>query len=244
LAADDCIKSDFQYIFYKESNMPSVAVKENHLVYNGKKYFRGGAEDVMLGAIGEKRTPLFGQNYLEVKDQIPVPAAARVEVTEVSIDFTATSKTDFKTSVSVEGIPGSLNGGVVFDKLRSGELVLLKLTVLPDTMMGLLGADYAKMVKMYDWGNDARIAHQIFVVVRAALRNVYSNSQNLSVTANVDGITLNPTLTTSQTGNQRVVISKNSVFAYLLTKVEWDKKEARHGRKKIVTLNDDQWGMS
>ncbi|WP_374491103.1 hypothetical protein [Zoogloea sp.] len=224
--------------------MPSVAVKENHLTYNGKKYFRGGAEDVMLGALGEKRTPLFGQNYLEVKDQILVPAAAKVEVTEVSIDFTATSKTDFKTDVSVEGIPGKLSGGVVFEKLRSGELVLLKLSVLPNTMMGLLGGDYAKMVMMYDWGNDARVAHQIFVVVRAELRNVYNNSQNLSVTANVDGITLSPTLTTSQTGSQRVVVSKNSVFAYLLAKVEWDKKEARHGRKKIVTLNDDQWGMS
>src|SRR5574343_760122 len=119
--------------------MPSVAVKENHLTYNGKKYFRGGAEDVMLGALGEKRTPRCGQNYREVKDQILVPAAAKVEVTEVSIDFTATSKTDFKTDVSVEGIPGKLSGGVVFEKLRSGELVLLKLSVLPNTMMGLLG---------------------------------------------------------------------------------------------------------
>lgn len=51
----------------------------------------------------------------------------------------------------------------------------------------------------------------------------------------MDGITLSPTLTTSQTGSQRVVVSKNSVFV-ICGQVEWDKKEARHGRKRSSPL--------
>ena len=48
--------------------MPNVVVKENHLTFGGVAYFRGHAEDVEIGSIGEKRTPLTKQNYLEVKD--------------------------------------------------------------------------------------------------------------------------------------------------------------------------------
>ena len=53
--------------------MANVAVKENHLTFGGVSYFRGHAEEVEIGSIGEKRTPLTKQNYLEVKDRIPVP---------------------------------------------------------------------------------------------------------------------------------------------------------------------------
>ena len=38
--------------------MSNVVIKENHLTYGGKAYFRGGADDIILGAIGEKRAPL------------------------------------------------------------------------------------------------------------------------------------------------------------------------------------------
>src|SRR5258706_5650089 len=48
-------------------------VKDNHLHFNGKDYFRGGSEDVYLGAYGEKKQPITKTNYLEVQDDVPSP---------------------------------------------------------------------------------------------------------------------------------------------------------------------------
>lgn len=87
--------------------MANVVVKENHLTFGGVRYFRGQAEEVELGSIGEKRTPITGQHYLEVKDRIPPRKFDAVKSTVVDIDFSRTSSNAFDTAVSVivKGVP-------------------------------------------------------------------------------------------------------------------------------------------
>ena len=49
-----------------------AAIKDSHLTFGGVAYFRAHAEDVELGSIGERRSLVTKENYLEVKDRIPV----------------------------------------------------------------------------------------------------------------------------------------------------------------------------
>ena len=89
--------------------MAHVAVHENHLTYGGVCYFRGHAEEVELGSIGEKRTPLTKQNYLEVKDHLPVAKLKGVKSTIVEIDDSSLSQSELGAKVSaivpVSGVP-------------------------------------------------------------------------------------------------------------------------------------------
>ena len=53
--------------------MSLVVIKDNHIKFMGTKYFVANAQTISIGSCGEKATPLFGQNKLEVKTHIPVP---------------------------------------------------------------------------------------------------------------------------------------------------------------------------
>ena len=57
--------------------MANVIVKSNHLTYGGKQYFRGGAEDVLLGAYGEIKRPVTKQMVNRVPSEAPMMAARR-----------------------------------------------------------------------------------------------------------------------------------------------------------------------
>lgn len=85
----------------------------------------------------EKRTPLFGQNYLEVKDQILVPAAAKGLVTEVEHRLHGHQQDRLQDRCVGGRDPGK--SSAAFQKLRSGERCCLKPGAWPNTMMGLPG---------------------------------------------------------------------------------------------------------
>ena len=116
--------------------MTNVVVKENHLTFGGIAYFRAHAEEVEIGSIGEKRKPLTKQNYLEVKDRVLVPKKNIVKATVAEIDFIKTSKKAFnvKARAIVNGVPAKLSGSAVFDKLRSGDLKLVKFSISNNDM--------------------------------------------------------------------------------------------------------------
>jgi hypothetical protein len=72
--------------------MANVVVAENHLTFGGIAYFRGGAENAEIGSSGEKRQPITKQNYLEVKDRIPIAKISMTRATVADIDFTKPRK--------------------------------------------------------------------------------------------------------------------------------------------------------
>ena len=115
--------------------MANVVVKSNHLTFGGKQYFRGGAEDVLLGSFGEKKTPLTKQNYLEVQGTIPASKLKVRSATECTIDFTnsdtfAVSHSGVAEGV-IDGVPvkASVSGNASVDFGSKGHLRLVKLIV-------------------------------------------------------------------------------------------------------------------
>jgi hypothetical protein len=220
-------------------------VHENHLTFGGVAYFRGHAEEVEIGSIGEKRTPLTKQNYLEVKDHIPVPKIGVAKATAVEIDFTKTTKTAFNTVVSaiIKGVPVKLNGDATFDKLRSGELKLVKFSVETSDMVKAANDAPRALDELIGWGNDARIAHEVFVVMDASLSNVFDNDIRVDLSAGVKGMKAKVGVGTSGAGSTEVELSQGTCFAYLLARIDWDAKQKKN-QTRIVDLDDDQWSLN
>lgn len=225
--------------------MANVVVKENHLTFGGVAYFRGHAEEVEIGSIGEKRTPLTKQNYLEVKDRIPVPNIDVTKATVVDIDFTKTSKSAFDTAVSalIKGVPVTFSGDASFEKLKSGDLKLVKFSVSTNDMMKAANSSPQKLQSLIEWGNDARIAHQVFIVMEASLANQFDNNVTVDLSVGAKGLEAKVGGSGSASGTTTVQISKGTCFAYLLAKIDWDAK-LKKNQTKIVDLDDDQWSFS
>jgi hypothetical protein len=223
--------------------MRNVVVKENHLTFGGVAYFRAHAEEVEIGSIGEKREPLAKQNYLEVKDRVLVPDENVIQTTVVDIDFKLTSKTDLNlgATVLVEGVPVKYSGDVTFEKLRSGELQLVKFSIPINVVKKAVNNSPEVLKDLHYWGKDARIAHQVFIVMEASLASQFNNKYGIKLSAGVKGLEAVVGVGGSSSGKTIVNISKDTCFAYLLLKIIWDKKK---DQSEILDLKNDQWGVS
>lgn len=225
--------------------MANVVVAENHLTFGGVSYFRGHAEEIVIGSIGEKRTPITKMNYLEAKDRIPVAKIDIVRSTVTEIDFAKTTKASFTATVAaiIKGVPVKFSGGSTFDKLRSGELKLVKFSVTAEEMKKAANASPKAIENLINWGNDARIAHQVFIVMEASLATVFDNDVKVDLSAGAAGIEASVGGSSSSSGVTKVRISPGTGFAYLLAKIDWDAKQKKN-QTKIVDLDDDQWSFS
>ena len=225
--------------------MSEVIVKKNRLKFLGVNYFRGGADDVLLASYGEKRTPLTSANRLEVKDSIPLPKGVIAEVTRVKIDFTNSSRAAFNQDVSavIYGAPVKLKGEQAFERLRRGELELVKFKVEINRLIEAANRSQRVLQDLIRYGQDARIANQIFVVMSATLTSQMTNNVSVTLSGKYQGIEVTVGANHSATNRTTFTLSKGTTFAYLLTKIQWNARRKKK-RTKIVDLRTDQWGPS
>jgi hypothetical protein len=232
--------------------MASVVVKSNHLKYRGKLYFCGGAEDVLLGSYGEKKTPITKQNYLEVQGTIPASKLKVRSATECTIDFANSDPFAVSHSGVAEGIingvpvKASVSGNASIDFGSKGHLRLVKLIVENGDMERALEDLPGTLDKLRSYGNDARICHEVFVVMEASLADslTASGSLTLSGSAGIEGIKISGTQTMSggKTRTTTVTMSKGTTFAYLLLKIDWNRSFLK--KTDIDKLTDDQFSVS
>jgi hypothetical protein len=230
--------------------MANVTVKENHLTYGGVAYFRGHADAVHFGDIGEKRTPLTSQNYLEVKDRLPADKLDGVRATVVEIDTGTLSKAAFPLKVSaivpVSGVPVPIqfDGEAAFTKLKAYDLKLVKFSILTNDLVDAVNRSPKKRQYLIDWGNDARIAHQVFIVMDAEVATKFDNNVAVNLAVGVEDV-VQATVggSGSASGGTTVKFADGVCFAYLLAKPEWNAKQ----KKNITAMtdaNDDQWSLN
>jgi hypothetical protein len=225
--------------------MSNVVVKENHLTFGGVAYYRAHAEEVEIGSIGEKRKPLFKDNYLEVKDRVLVPEKNIIKATVAEIDFTKTTKSAFKLKAKavIDGVPANLDGDAVFNKLRSGDLKLVKFSISNNDMKDAINQSPEAIESLKFWDRRARVALQVFIVIEAKLAEAFNKDINIGLSAGVSGLKAEVGANFASNGTTSLTLSKDTCFAYLIAKVRWDAKK-KSERQKIVDLDDDQWGLS
>lgn len=225
--------------------MANVAIKENHLTFGGVAYFRGHAEEVEIGSIGEKRTPLTKQNYLEVKDRLPPGKLNAVQSTIVSIDTNSLTKTALSSAFKaiVKGVPVGVGVDYAISQFKSRKLKLVKFSISNNEIKKAANACPNKLKALIDWGKDARIVHQVFIVMEAEIAKEFDGNINVQLSVGAKGLEARGSRSVSGSKSTTIQISKGTCFAYLLLKIDWDAKQKKN-KTKIVDLDDDQWSFS
>lgn len=221
-------------------------VTKHYFEHNGRKYFRGNAENVEIGSYGEKKDPIGPDAYLAVQNKVKHEhLAGRVKgLGAVSVAWDQAKKADVEANGSVQ-VFGLLGGERAvagsFADLSKGKCKVVGFAIDEGPLRVMLNTD-ADGARNYlaDEGGDGRIASEIWVVMEAELSESFGASASYTVSANVAGVGLNVNASANGKGSKTITLSKGSTFAYMLHKVkDWDK-----GKDKIENLEEDYKGMS
>lgn len=215
----------------------AAVVHNSHLVFNGVHYFRGHAESVVIGSYGEKRTPVTQQNYLEVQSDLPANKLKVNTVTIADIDFSRSREADIK--LGLKAADTGATGAAALSDLKAGKLKLVKLEMrlgdlrdVVNTLSGVLG-------DLKGYGADARVAHQIFVVLEASLAQTFAASGDVSFTRTGSALKMSASASGSVSGSTSVTFSAGTTFAYLLANPDFEL-----GKQRIKKFTDDQHGVA
>jgi hypothetical protein len=218
-----------------------IAVKDNHLHFNGVNFFRGNADNVQLGSVGEKKTPATQENYLQVEENIPLKKLKINKVTVLTLNGAQLSGADIGGSIEVDGL-GKLSASAVASKLKEDTLKLVKIDVLPHDIVSAANQSPKALDALIQCGHRGRIAHQVVTVMDARSAEIVRRGVSFSLEP-VDG---GPGLTVKggagSTDIETVRINSGSTFAYLLLEPKWD-ANLKKNWKEIEGWEDDQWSL-
>lgn len=219
-----------------------IQIRDNHLHFNGVNYFRGHAEEVMLGDVGEKRTPATQTNYLAVQGNVVRKNLQIHSTSVVSLKGVAIGGADIGLSIEVPG-RGKLAAGSVASALASGELSLLKLSVLPAKLWGLVNDNPAKALEpLKAAGSRGRMVHQVWLILAAKTAAVVNSATGFEFSASGSALTLKASGGIGGSAGTSLTLSPGSTFAYLLLDPVWDARQQKNWTQ-VVGAKDDQWSL-
>jgi hypothetical protein len=213
--------------------MSLATIHNNGLTFAGVGYFRGNAPSIRLADYGQKRSPAFSANYLEPQDGIPAAKLKINQVTEVGIDFEKSSEADIKLNLNVAGL---YKGGAdaAYGALKSGTLKLIKLDMDLGDVKDAVNNSPAVLNNLASYGGDARVAHQVFLV----LSSTEADSFKVGGTVSVSKLGTSLVLTAGTNGSTKVELSSGTTYAYLLCKPDWNT-----GKTKVDIFTGDTWSI-
>lgn len=225
----------FTTLVASQAHAGPVEVHDTFLKYGTKNYFIAGADTVQLGAYGEKKSPVGKANYLEVQDQLPGGKLdGKIKsVSIVTIDFANEFKAATESAISGLKVV-EVGSSVSYEKLKSGHLKLVHLVILAGDVKNAVNGSPAALRNLESYGSDARIAHEIFVVLEATTADKLVAGTDFNVTGTVEGIKISASGEASTSRPTTVTLSPGTTFAYLLVKLDWNK-----GKTKLDKCTDD-----
>lgn len=227
--------------------MNDVNITKSAFVFNGKRYFRAGSEDLEMGAFGEKKTPITKPNYLAKEGTVSTKNLSKVKVDvsgPFSIDWSKYSSSNVSAGISYLKLAGGI-GAFNRNVAKNANLKLVKFSLGETPLKNLLNKHAGAARNALDAeGNDGRIVSAVFVAMEGKLASQVSNagSVNVSVPVANSGFVVDLGGGGSSTSNSEVLIPPNTSFAYLLHKVKkWEKS---NGKRLIKDMEDDQQSLS
>jgi hypothetical protein len=208
-------------------------ITDDYFEYNEIKYFRGAAENVVIGSYGKKRDPIGPKSHLEVQTEVkPEYLASRVKyIITIPVDWSAAADAGLKLSAPLNffGLNGIVTVAANFGAAAHDSLQLCKFLIEKANLEGMLNHD-AVNARNYlaDEGGDGRICSAVWVGVDDKLGEHFSSYGLTSGSASVNARGgLDFTVTGGASGAQTISLSaKGSTFAYLLEKVtNWSDKK-------------------
>jgi hypothetical protein len=223
-----------------------TSITKDYFEHDGRKYFRGNAENVEICSYGEKKDPIGPDAYLDVQNKVKSEYLTnRVKpLGSVGIDWSKASKADIGASGSLNFF-GLLRGSRAIkgslEDAEKGKFKLVGFSIDEGPLTTMLNTDASGARKyLADEGKDGRIVSEVWVVMDAEMASRFGASAGYKVSANVAGVGLDITANAGTKDETTVTLSKGSNFAYLLHKVkDWNKDKT-----KIENMEADYKGMS
>lgn len=220
-----------------------VKIKDNHLYYNGKRYFTAGAEDVGLGTYGLKKGGL-NASRLEPIDDLPIEETVKIKTSVFEIEDER--KSDIDLAFHGNGIAMGLDneGGFKFTrkKINNSQLRLIKLTIYQREVLKYLNGREDLLEELKFLPNNLRMVNSIFIVVTAEFSKQFNTEINASLNTVSGNLNAEGLVKSNSTRNQHVVLDADTCFAYQMIKPKWDKGQKKK-RKKIRSFRVDMWGI-
>jgi hypothetical protein len=136
------------------------------------------------------------------------------------------------------GFTGSVS--TIYEKLANSQLKLVKLLVDEIPMKDAANKSPKVLNNLESFGGDARIAHQLFVVMEAAFATSFTGATSYDVSADVAGIvSIKAKGGTSVAGKDLITLSPGTGLAYLLLDLDWNKDKT-----KIDGTSVDEWSIN
>lgn len=214
-------------------------VRDNRFHLNGVNYFRGHADAVQIGDVGEKKTPATQENYLAVQESVPRNKLKIARATQIDVHALAVGSSDIGANITIPGV-GSLGAGTVSRQLADQTLTLVKLEILPKDIVAAANDSPAVLTELIRAGRAGRLVHQAFVILemRTALNVTHATRFDVSGTGGSWTVTAS-----GGSGSRTVVtITPGATFAYLLLEPKWD-ANLKKNWKRIDDWEDDQWSL-
>ena len=222
-------------------------ITKSTFTFGGRSYFRGGSEDLQLGDVGEKKTPLGKPNYLAKTRSVAPDNLGKVTVSvsgPYSIDWSSFSSGQVNASIkylNAAGAAGSFNHGAA----KKYNLKLVKFSLAETPLTNLLNKHAGVARKeLDDEGADGRIVSVTFVCMHGEIASQVTRSGSVDVSAPVGGTGLVVGVGGggSSTSGGTIVLPPGTCFAYGLHKVKkWVK---RSGERFVDDMEDDLVGLT
>lgn len=216
-------------------------VADNHFHLNGVNYFRGHADSVQLGDVGEKKTPATQTNYLAVQESVPRAKLKIQRATQIDMHRVDFSGNDISAGLTIPGL-GTLAADSVARQLQDQTLSLVKLEVLPKDIVAAANDSPAVIAELVRAGNSGRLVHQVFVALEMKTALNFTRATHFDVAGSVGSWTVTATGGSSSASRTVVTLTPGTTFAYLLLEPKWDANQNKNW-KRIVDWEDDPWSL-
>lgn len=189
-------------------------IRDSHFHVNGFNYFRGHADAVQLGNVGEKKTPVTQDSYLAVQDGVPRHELRIERARQVDVHRAAFSGSDIAADITIPGL-GSLGPATVARQLKDQTLTLVKLECSPRDVVAAANGSPAVKRALMRAGQAGRLVHQVFVILETSTARNFTRSTRFEPSGNGQAWTVTGI---GRDGRTALTITAGATFAYLLLK--------------------------
>jgi hypothetical protein len=226
--------------------MAMADLNDKRFKFDGKSYFVAGSHECQIGSAGEKRSPLGKPKNLDVHSQVNPDKIGRLNSTVIKVTLDIEKQTGLRELIPLTlpdvPIPIPIEIEHISEKLTKGTLKLVHIWVNENTLKNSANDSPRLLNDLIDWGGDARLVNEVFVVVDAQVAEKFGSQTSFRIGKSVSGL-IDAEIGGSggRAGTVEVTLSPGAVFAYQLADIKWDAK-AKKNRQFIDKLKDDQYG--
>lgn len=224
--------------------MGDTNITRNVFRHGSMRYFRGDAEDVVLGSYGEKKNPIGAKAFLAVEGRVKRDFLEdRIDyVTTADIDWSRESKADVEATAGLKVFGSGKKAAASFDfeKAKTANLKLAKFRIMERPLKQMLNED-ANAARNYlaREGHDGRIVSEVWVLMEGQLASSFATAAGGKISASVAGNDLEVSANVGASGSETITLSPGTTFAYAMHKV----KSWNHGKKRIEDMEGDFHGL-